>query len=293
MWEMQVQLSLKSLSTNQGQRSVRSSPCCIFNRLSFLMSCGFWPLHSQEYPRSSQSFPSVRTAGESSRSFTVTNKSNSLTHTVASSFVCTSPLAGTTVVGLLETPTVSDSPECRSFLLNMCIDAQESTTKCSFLRFYYGWRWETPFVGRWEKVALCFSLSFKDVLGTSPRVSAGTPLLSLGLPETYPQISRRTDCADEELWLEFFTATDPCFSRKFAWHCVAFVNRTRWNDLKTFVLFRKIGKDSGGSVSWNTQTNCRASFNIAAALLSPSLFRFFCWVDLQPACVQTSTYHRI
>ena len=36
----------------------------------------------------------------SSRSFTVTNKSNSLTYTVASSFVCTSPLAVTIVVGL-------------------------------------------------------------------------------------------------------------------------------------------------------------------------------------------------
>ena len=31
--------------------------------------------------------------------------------------------------------------------------------------------------------------------------------------------------------------------------CVAFVNRTRRTDPKTFVLFRKIGKDSGGSVS--------------------------------------------
>ena len=58
----------------------------------------------------------------------VTNNSNSLTHTVASSFVSTSPLAVTTVVGLLETPTVSNSAEERSFLLTMCMLAPESTT---------------------------------------------------------------------------------------------------------------------------------------------------------------------
>ena len=38
--------------------------------------------------------------GVSSRSITVTNKSNSLTYTVASSIICTSPLAVITVVGL-------------------------------------------------------------------------------------------------------------------------------------------------------------------------------------------------
>ena len=43
--------------------------------------------------------------------------------TVASSFVCTSPLAVVTVVGLLDV-----SAEFKSFLLVMCIDALESTT---------------------------------------------------------------------------------------------------------------------------------------------------------------------
>ena len=93
------------------------------------MRCGCWPLvHSYEYQWFSQSFPSERTAGVSSRRFTVTNRSNSLTFTVASSFVCTSPLVATTVVGLWETITVSNSAEFRSFLLSMCIDAPESTT---------------------------------------------------------------------------------------------------------------------------------------------------------------------
>ena len=51
------------------------------------------------------SFPMIlteQTAGASSRSITATNKSNSLTYTVASSLVCSSPLAVITVVGLLD-----------------------------------------------------------------------------------------------------------------------------------------------------------------------------------------------
>ena len=40
------------------------------------------------------------------------------------------------------------------------------------------------------------------------------------------------------------------------------------------VPFREIDKDSGGSVSWNTQPNCRTSFNTATACLSPPFFGF-------------------
>ena len=44
--------------------------------LPFLMRCGFWPLiHSYEYPCSSQSFPSDKTAGVFSRTFIVKKKS--------------------------------------------------------------------------------------------------------------------------------------------------------------------------------------------------------------------------
>ena len=49
-------------------------------------------------------------------------------HTVASSFVCTSPSAGITVVGDLDTRTVSSSAEFRSFLLIVWTDAPEHTT---------------------------------------------------------------------------------------------------------------------------------------------------------------------
>ena len=61
-------------------------------------------------------FTMKRTAGASSRSITLTNKSNCLTYTVASSLVCTSPLAIITIVGLLDVLMVSNSAELRSFL---------------------------------------------------------------------------------------------------------------------------------------------------------------------------------
>ena len=63
-------------------------------RIPFWMRCGFWPLiHSSEYQFSSQSFPSDNTAGVLSRTFIVKNIPNSLTYKIASSCVCTSPLA--------------------------------------------------------------------------------------------------------------------------------------------------------------------------------------------------------
>ena len=68
-------------------------------------------------------------------------KSNCLTYTVAFSFVCTSSLAVTTVVGFLETFTVSSSAEFRSFLLNMCMLALESTTNSLSSSFIAGWGW--------------------------------------------------------------------------------------------------------------------------------------------------------
>ena len=131
-------MKLKNLSIDQGQRRVRSSLCCNWS------SCHFWwgvvffrPLVQWwYYPWSSQSFPSERTAGVSSRSITVTNKSNSLTYTVASSFVSTSLLVVTTVVKFLEIFTVSNSAEFRSFLLTVCMLAPESTknsVSCGFV----------------------------------------------------------------------------------------------------------------------------------------------------------------
>ena len=77
---------------------------------------------------SSQSFPSDNTAGVFSRTFIVKKRSNSLTYTIASSCVCTSPLAVVTIVGLHDFVKVSISALLMSFVLIICIDAPESTT---------------------------------------------------------------------------------------------------------------------------------------------------------------------
>ena len=55
----------------------------------------------------------------------------------ASSSVCDSQLAVTTVVGFLDTRTVSSSAEFRSFLLSMCIETPESTT--NYLSSVFRW----------------------------------------------------------------------------------------------------------------------------------------------------------
>ena len=130
----------KNSMTSLKPRSERSSPCCTVSEYRF-KRCGFWPLiQSYEYPCSSQSFPSDKTAGVFSKTFIVKNISNSLKHTVASSCVCTSPLAVMTIVGLQDFVKVSILAEFKSFLLIMCIDALESTTnsRSSGLRFDAG-----------------------------------------------------------------------------------------------------------------------------------------------------------
>ena len=110
---------------------------------------------------SSQTFPSDSTAGVSSRSFTDKNKSISLTKTVGSSFVCTSPLAVITVVGLFEVVTVSNSAEFKAFLLIMCIDAPESTTNSLSSGSIFDGEGRHHFSVSEKKVDSCFSFSFR------------------------------------------------------------------------------------------------------------------------------------
>ena len=62
---------------------------------------------------------------------------------------------------------------------------------------------------------------------------------------------RNFDLYFTEWWS--FVFSDVCVT------LVAFVNRTRRNGPKILVPFRKTDKDSGGSVSWNAQHNCRTS----------------------------------
>ena len=127
----------------------------VFNEMRFLTVDLFGRI-----PCSSQSFPSDKNAGVSSRTSIVKNKTNSLTKTVASSCVCTSPLALMTIVGLHEIVKVSISASFKSFLLIMCIDAPESTTnsRSSGLRFDGAGRHQ--FSEGEKNAALFFSFNF-------------------------------------------------------------------------------------------------------------------------------------
>ena len=53
--------------------------------------------------------------------------------------------------------------------------------KFSFLRFHYGSRWETPFVGKSEKGSFVLLFELSEILDQSPLVSAGTSLMSFNL----------------------------------------------------------------------------------------------------------------
>ena len=66
----------------------------------------------------------------------------------------------------------------------------------------------------------------------------------------------------------------PFFSRMFAWRNAALVNRTRRLGSNTLLPFLEIVEEPGGSVSCNTQLNCRTLFTAATALLLSSFFGF-------------------
>ena len=97
--------------------------------------------------------------------FIVKNISNSLTHTVASSCVCTSPLAVMTIVGVHDFVKVPISASLKSFLLIICIDAPESTTnsRSSGLRLDAG---RHQFSKGEKNFALSCSFNFNTLLAS-------------------------------------------------------------------------------------------------------------------------------
>ena len=174
-------------------------------RKPFSMRCGFGPvIHSYECPWSSQSFPSDNTAGVSSRTFIVKNISNSL----ASSCVCTSPLAVMTVVGLLDVVKESISAEFKSFMLITRIDAPESTTNS----LSSGLRVDGPgrhlFSEGEKNAALFFFLHLGCVWPASTLLHGHIALAIQSLPETDPQILERWGYADEDHLGKSFQAKD-------------------------------------------------------------------------------------
>ena len=145
----------------------------------------------------------------------------------------------------------------------MSMLAPESTTKSLSSGFIVDAAGKTHSSEGEKNVAFFRVCEIKDVPGKFPRVSAGASLLSCGL-------FLRSRWWELLTW--FFPSDGPLLSRMFAWRSAALVNRTRRIGPETFVPFREIFTDSGGSASCETQPNCRTLFTIATALLSPPFF---------------------
>ena len=106
---------------------------------------------------------------------------------MASSCVCTSPLAVMTIAGLYDFVKVSISAQFKSFLLITCIDALESTTnfRSSGLRVDAG---RHLFSEGEKNVALSCSFNLNTLLASLKLLHGHIALAILSLPETDPQI---------------------------------------------------------------------------------------------------------
>ena len=133
--------------------------------------------------------------------------SNSLTYTIASSCVCTSPLAVMTIVGLHDFVKVSISASLKSFLLIMCIDAPESTTNSlsSGLRVDGARR---HLFSEGENNAAFSPLIYGYFWPASTLLRGHLALATLSPPETDPQMSERWGYADEDHLGKSFQAMD-------------------------------------------------------------------------------------
>ena len=73
----------------------------------------------------------------------------------------------------------------------------------------------------------------------------------------------------------------------------SFVNHTRRVDPKTFVPFRKIAEDSGGSTVLRYATQLSYIFSLLLLHFCHHPSSVFCWVVPEPSSAEMSTYRRI
>ena len=186
-------------------------------RIPFLMRCGFWPLiHSYEYPCSSQSFPSDKTAGVSSRTF-MSRMYPILWRKLWPLHVSALPYWLFWLLWDFSTSFPfqrSSSP----FLLIMCIDAPESRTNSlsSGLRIDGAGRHQ--FSEGVKNAVLSFSFNFRIFLLLHGHIA----LAISSLLETDPQILKHWGYADEGHLGKSFQAMD------FGLECQRDVRRLLW-----------------------------------------------------------------
>ena len=168
--------------------------------------------------------------------------------------------------------------------------------KFSFLRFKIWWR-QAPIFRRWEECCFVFSLNFETLLASFHAASRAHcschSVSSWDRSSNFGAFGLRWWGSPGHI-----IPSNGFWSRMYAWRATTFVNFTRRIGFRMSVLFRKIDEDFGGSISWNTQPNCRVLdelhttglsvlsrdscfFTMATALLSP----FF--LDLLLGCSST------
>ena len=127
----------KILLTSLEPRSERSSLCCTVSAYRFLWDVVFdcWSIHKNiRFHRIA--FRATILLACFSRTFKVKNISNSLTYNVGSSFVCTSPLAVMTIVGLHDFVKVSISASLKSFFADHMHWRTGVGVRCAFSRCF-------------------------------------------------------------------------------------------------------------------------------------------------------------
>ena len=160
-----------------------------------------------------------------------------MTHTVASSCVCTSPLAVMTIVALHDFVKVSISASLKSFLLIICIDAPESTTnsRSSGLRLDAS---KHHFSKGEKNVALSCSFNFNTLLASfhaASRVPCSChSVSSWDRPSNFGALGLRWWGSPGQI-----IPSDRFWSRILVWGAIAFVNFTRWIGFCMSELFRK------------------------------------------------------
>ena len=137
----------------------------------------------------------------------------------------------------------------------MRIDAPESTTKSRSLGLRFDAGRHLFYEGE-KNVALFFSFNFRTLLA-SLHAAARAPCSC----HSVSSWDRSSNFGALELrWWGSpgqFIPCDGFWSRMSAWRATAFVNFTHRIGFRMSELFRKIDENFGGSISWNTQPNCR------------------------------------
>ena len=132
-----------------------------------------------------------------------------------------------------------------------CVSTLQSLQQCLFPPVFFWWWRETPLFRRWEESRFMFLLLHH----------AASRAHRSCLPETDPQILECLGCPDEVL-LGKIILNDGFWSLLLAWRNTTLVSRTHRIGFDMSELFRKIDEDFGGSMTWNTRSNCRVSFNV-------------------------------